>query len=295
MDRNSESPIPAGSFEQNPYAAPQPLPEAPAADVYGAAADEPSAEVFTELQRVANYRYMRKTLFGSGIGSIIFGALAIIVGASAMRHNPINVILLGIGVLLAAEGLWLVVAPVPIGIIGNGIVLLIVGAWNLWVSVMNAAAGQAGGWPVIGLLQIAWAFQCFARYPRFKNVPRETPSPATLKRIDQIVNDINRSKMNKDPQLIQFQSKTFLSPQSWKGRLRSNHAIFVGASRNDLIFARPSDVVITRQGKVLLGKTLKVTIQITDRSFKGTCSPESFDRYTAWKQTVTAVQPLELS
>jgi hypothetical protein len=287
MDRNAEFSTAAGSLEQNPYAAPQPLPDTPAANVYGTPADEPSAEVFAELQRVANYRHMRNTLKASGGGSMVFGVLAIVIGVTSLRDNPINLILVGIGMLLAIEGLWLVVAPRPIGIIGNGVALVIVGIWNIAISAANAAAGQPGPWPVIGLLQIGWGIQCFARYPRFKNIPRETPSPSTLKRIDQIVNDIHRSKMDKDPQVIQFQAKTFFSPQVWKGRLRSNHAIFVGMSKNDLIFARPGDVDIRRDGKVLVGKTLKATFRIADRTFKGTLSPEAFNRYTDWKQTMT--------
>jgi hypothetical protein len=288
MDRNSPSPSIAPSVEQNPYAAPQPVAVPTPANVYGVAADEPSAELFAELQRVANYRHMRKTLFSSGIGSLIFGALAIAISVPGMKVNPINVILLMIGVLLVAEGLWLVIAPVPAGIIAAGIGLMLVGIWNIFVTVFNSAHGQGVG-IIAGLAvaQIVWSIQCFARYPRFKDIPRETPSPATLKRIDEIVGDINRSKMGKDPQMIQFQAKTFFSPQAWKGRLRSNHAIFVGMTKNDLIFTRPADVEIRREGKVLVGKTLKAKFQIADRSFKGTISPEAFDRYADWKQTMT--------
>ncbi len=296
MDRHAELPPDSRSVEQNPYAAPQPVAVPTPANVYGSAADEPSAELFAELQRVANYRHMRKTLFSSGIGSLIFGALAIAISVPGMQVNPINVILLMIGVLLVAEGLWLLIAPVPAGIIAAGVALMLVGVWNIFVTVFNTVHGQGVGIIAgIAVAQIIWSIQCFARYPRFKNIPRETPSPSTLKRIDQIVGDIKRAKIDKDSQIIQFQAKTFLSPQAWKGRLGSNHAIFIGMTKNDLIFARPEDVEIRRDGKVMIGKTLKATFQIADRSFKGTISPQAFDRYTDWKQMMTPMPIPELS
>jgi hypothetical protein len=285
MERKTEPLISGRPSELNPYAAPVPIQNAPAPPVSVGGDSEPSPEVFEELQRVANYRHVHKALKASGAGSIVFGVIAMVVGFTAMRHNPINVILRGIGVLLAVEGLWLVIAPAPIGIIVDGVSLMLVGAWNIWVTVMNMAAGQhTATWGVIGVFQIIWGIQAFGRYSRFSKMPREQPAPETLKRIDQIVGDITRTKIAQDPQAIEFKVKMFTATQPWKGRLRHNHAVFVGPGGKDIIFARANDVVFNREGKVLIGKTIKAKFQIADRTFKGTISPVSFERYEGWKK-----------
>jgi hypothetical protein len=290
MDRRTEPLASGRPSELNPYAAPVPIESDAAPSVSVAGEDEPSPGVFEELQRVANYRHVQKALKASGTGSIVFGVIAMVVGYTAMQHNPINVILFGIGVLLAAEGLWLVIAPAPIGIIVDGVSLMLVGTWNIWVTVMNMAAGRPSAtWGVIGVFQIIWGIQAFGRYSRFSKMPREQPAPVTLKRIDQIVRDITRAKMAQDPEVIDFQVKPFAGAQAWKGRLRSNHAVFVGPGGKDIIFARTKEVLFNREGKVLLGKTLKAKFKIAGRSFNGTISPESFARYEEWKQAVSGV------
>ncbi len=279
---------PALPSEINPYAAPAPIEAEPVKPVV-MSGDEPSPEVFDELQRVANFRHVQKTLKASGTGSIVFGLIAIVVGVMAMQHNPVNAILLGIGILLAVEGTWLVIAPAPAGIIVDGISLMLVGVWNIWVTINNMAAGQhTSTWGVIGVFQIIWGFQSFSRYSRFSKMPRETPSPATIQRIDEIVKDIAKTKPAVDPEIIDFKMQAFFGGvQPWKARLRGNHAVFVGPGGKDVIFARTREVDIRSAGKKALSKTLKATFRITDRNFKGIISPESFARYQTWRQATS--------
>ncbi len=288
MDRNNVRRTAANESELNPYAAPAPAQNAPLQPVVVSADDEPSAAVFDELKRVANYRHIRKILRGSGTGSIVFGVIAIALGAATIHINPINAILLLIGVLLTVEGVWFVISPTPIGIIIDGVSLMLVGAWNVFISIMNMAIGAGtGAFPIIGIFQIIWGLQSFGRYSRFAQMPREIPSPSTIKRIDEIAKDILRTKPAKDPQIIEFRAQTFFGGnQPWKGRLRSNHAVFVGPGGKDVIFARTSEVKFTNDSRKA-GKTVKVTIQIGDRNLKGTMPFESYQRYESWKQALS--------
>jgi hypothetical protein len=203
MDPNARRLSAANEQEFNPYAAPAPAQDAPLHPVVVSADDEPSDAVFDELKRVANYRQICKTLRASGTGSIVFGVIAIAVGVATIRINPNNTILLVIGILLTVEGLWLVISPTPIGIIIDGVSLMLVGSWNVFISIMNMAIrAGTGAWPVVGIFQFIWGLQSFGRYSRFSQMPREIPGASTIKRIDQIAKDILRTKPAQEPQVI---------------------------------------------------------------------------------------------
>jgi hypothetical protein len=235
---------------------------------------------FAELQKVSNYRLVRKTLRGSGIGSIIFGLIAIVIGFGGMAENPINALLGMLGLFLFVEGIWLVVAPTPAGMIVDGIALIILGIWNIFVTVANASAGDGGGtFAVIGVFQIIWGCQSFGRYKRFSIMPVVKPSPETVKMIDDIVKEVIKMKPKVNLDLIELQ----IDDKAWRGRLSEDMAVFVEILTQDVAFARKDDVRITPQGKVLLGKSIKGTIKFRDKAQKCTINPESFARYQAWK------------
>ena len=60
-----------------------------------------------DLQKAANYRSLRKILRPAGIGSIVFGLIAILAGAPGMNKNIIDAALALIGLFLfLAAGFW---------------------------------------------------------------------------------------------------------------------------------------------------------------------------------------------
>ncbi|MDX9980284.1 MAG: hypothetical protein RBU25_09700 [Lentisphaeria bacterium] len=241
---------------------------------------------FAELQKVSNYRLVRKTLRGAGIGSIIFGLIAMFIGFGGMAENPINALLGVIGLFLLVEGIWLVVAPTPAGMIVDGIALIILGVWNIFITLANAAGGEGGGgFAVMGVFQIIWGCQGFGRYARFSSMPVEKPSPETVKMIDDIVKEILKMKGKTDQDLVEFQ----MEGKAWKGRLSEDMAVFVEVLTQDVAFARKDAVRILPQGKALIGKTIKATIKFRDKAQNGTISPENFARYEAWKGAEVSV------
>src|SRR4051812_15833051 len=98
-----------------------------------------------DLQRISDYRVVRKSLRTSGIGSIIWGIIAVVVGGLALRVNVLNIFLVTLGLLLIGTGVLNIVAPMPIGIIIDGIVISILGVWNIFISLANIALGAQGG------------------------------------------------------------------------------------------------------------------------------------------------------
>ena len=136
-----------------------------------------------ELQRIADYYTVRKSVRVSGYGSIFFGIVAIAIGAVLLSINPINALLLLLGVILLIVGIINCVRPTPLGILADGISLLAIGSWNLFIYILNAASGpghHTTGTPVISLFQLAWGIASFSRYKRFANAFNEHPTAASL-------------------------------------------------------------------------------------------------------------------
>jgi hypothetical protein len=242
-----------------------------------------------ELQKVSDYRSVRKTLRPAGIGSIIFGILALVMGVILLEDNPLNIVLALIGLFLLIEGIWLTASPTPTGMILDGIALMVLGAWNVLVTIANAAAGSGSTSTVavLGIFQIWWGIQSFKRYGRFKNVSTDKLPEESVRYVDDLVKGIAKSKAAKEPDIIQFQISSG-QPPVWKGRLLADAALCVSANGQEAVIARKNDVSITAEGKVLLGKNLKASFQFGDRIFKGSIAPEFFDRYQAWKTGVVA-------
>ncbi len=244
-----------------------------------------------ELQKVVDYRLVRKNLKWPAIGSIIWGLIAIGAGFGSIEDSSIYVILGLIGAFLLVEGIWLIRAPSPRGMIVDGIALCILGVWNIsvtfvWPTVVGA--GRADWAAVLGVLQIIWGIQSFRRYRRFSGVPTQKPSEQTMKQADEIIQSVAKTKPSESKDIIQFQmTRGGFGWKSWRGKLSGDVGVFVTSSGDDAIFARRDEVDFISKGKVpisLPGKTLKVSARIGRGTFKAAMPPESMARYESWKE-----------
>lgn len=243
-----------------------------------------------ELQQIAEYRRARKTLRAAGIGGIIFGVLALAVGMPLLAVNPLNIVLVLIGALLLAEGIWNVSYPTAEGVIVDGLALLLVGLWNIFITFFNAlAAGGGPGaalhvhWAVVGVFQIGYGVYRFASYRRFTEAFAEKPSAEDLKQMDQLVKKILKMKPKGAEDVITFQTTSSFKQQVWTAQLAGDAAMFVAKVGHDVLVAHKEEVDIEVHGKALLGKTLKATFRIRDHTMKGLISPESYAKYEDWK------------
>ena len=163
---------------------------------------------FDELQRASNFRIIKKSLRTGGIGSILFGVIAMAVGFGSMNDNPVNAILGFIGVLLFIEGIWLVSDPKPVGMIVDGIALMILGIWNIIITLANTASGGGSGiFAVLGVWQIIWGIQSFGRYSHFSKLPMHKPTDSLNKQMNTLINEISKSKTKDRTDLIEFRAK----------------------------------------------------------------------------------------
>lgn len=239
---------------------------------------------FDELQKASNFRIVKKVLRSGGIGSILFGLIAMAVGFGSMNDNPVNAILGLIGVLLFIEGIWLVSDPKPLGMIIDGIALMILGIWNIIITVANTSSGGGSGFfALLGVWQIIWGVQSFGRYGHFSKLPMQKPSDTVNRQVEHRIKEISGLKTKERSDLIEFQAKGLSAKGVWKGKLEQNSAVFVMTATQELIFAEKSQVGIDIQGQPQTGKTVNAAFQFGGRTLNGSISAENYERYQAWK------------
>ncbi|MCK4272904.1 hypothetical protein KAX22_09645 [bacterium] len=236
-----------------------------------------------ELQKASDYRLMHKFLRPGAIGSIVFGVIAIALGFAWIDKNPINIILALIGIFLFVEGILVLIAPAPKKIIAAGLALLLVGGWNISITIYNiSAGGKSFFWAILGFWQIIWAFQAFGRYRRFSGLSPEKPSEEYLKWIGEVVKSVKKAKVTESDDIIEF--RMLKDHSNWKGKLLRQGAIFVEVRERDVLLAKTEDIQFVPQGKGC-GGTSEVSFQIANRTGTGEIPPESFEKYEAWKQS----------
>ena len=234
-----------------------------------------------DLRSAINHRVLRKILRPAGIGSIVFGIVAIAWGGAALEDNPLNAILVLMGIFLAIEGIWLVSTPSRLGMIIDGIALFVVGIWNICITFSGQGYASFGA---LGLFQLYWGIQSFARYTRYPKDPLEKPSDEALRFYNAVAGDLKKGSSSWPGQFIVFQSKGLAGRAIWKGILYDDGAVFLDVSSHDMMFGRKEDV-FTKDDKEnrSSGKKLRVIINVGERTCEGTISPQSFKTFEAWK------------
>lgn len=246
---------------------------------------------FKRLQEVADYRTVRKTLRAGAIGSLIFGALALISGVIP----PLDLILAAVGLMLVGTGLWNIVAPRPTGIIIDGLSLMLVGVYNLLGVVLSAAQGEgtggAGLWAKLGIFQMIWGVQSFWRFAQFRHSFHAPATGAEMLELDGMATQLWKAKEKDAIDVIEF-DVAGLHATKWKCRLDSDYALLATQGGAEVRVAAKDTFDIEESGKVFIGKSRKATFRIGGKTLKGTIKPESLARFQQWKTGVSLPLPI---
>ena len=248
-----------------------------------------------ELQKWANFRWLRKTLRAGGIGSMIFGALAVIAGASGMGKEMLDTILFSIGLFLLLEGIWIVNAPSPAGVAVDGVALLILGAFNIGSTIYDIKTGEAGhasrGFVMLGIWQIIWGLQGLSRHKTFSSLPIAKPPKERLRWLDSIARLVSNTGTAKASDVIAFSVHSDKKQLPAQVLLAPDTAIITMDSGRRMLFVRKADLDITSQGSVGVGAFTSMSFSAGTMVGTGVISDESFARYEAWKRGTIAEEP----
>jgi len=240
---------------------------------------EPS-NLAIKLQKTADYRTVLKSLKTAGIWSILFGAIALVLGMVA----PSIWVLSALGLVLVGTGVWNIVAPRPAGIIVDGVTLLMVGAYSLVFTVL--AVTQGGGasahWAVLGVTQLVWGAGRIGSYRRYASAFLEQPSDAELQQLDQAVDAVRNARPKETSGVIQI-AVDGLHRSVWKAKLTGDDAIFVEVTGHDVVIGTRESVEIENRGRVMIGSAVKVTVSVDGHELKGTMPAAAWRLYEQWK------------
>jgi hypothetical protein len=239
-----------------------------------------------ELHLLAEYHTACRSLRRMGWGGIVFGIINIALGIGfAFALNPINALLTLIGLLLLASGVWCLVLPTAEAVIANGIALVLVGLWNIFVTLLNTVAGQVPQvwWALFGVALIVAGVKSFQKYARFSRALRHGATKDEMATMDRLVKTILKANAKTDEDIVTFSASTFMQKKMWRGQLRDNVAVFVDKMSKEILVADKADVRIEPHGKVLIGKTLKASVKILDQKWEALIAPTEFERYRDWK------------
>jgi hypothetical protein len=245
------------------------------------------------LQKTADYRVLRGIFKSAGIASIIFGVIAVAVGAwLGIGYTLFNNLWILFGIFLFGVGIWLIAGmPRQVGLIAYGMLFVLAGMWNV-IGAGSMINILYTGNPIykiiyqlifiLGIFQIIWGVQIIPRYGRFSGVSIQKPSEENQRWFDQAVNSISGAKPEDSRDIIEFKPRGF-NENKWKGKLEEEVAIFVQGKVDDMFIATKEQVKIIDYGNTPRGKSLWATLQIRNRKIKAIFSPESFKRYETWK------------
>jgi len=239
-----------------------------------------------ELHLIAEYHTACRALRQMGWGGIVFGIINIGLGiAFTISLGPINALLVLIGLFLLVSGIWCLALPGAEGVISNGIALILVGLWNILVTIGNVAGGENPQfwWAILGVFLIAAGVQCFRQYARYSLALRHGVSREEAAMMDKLVKTILKANAKEEEDIINFEVRAFTQQKAWRGQLGRNVAVFVEKMSKEVLVAHKEEVRIEPHGKMLLRQSLKASIKIRDHKWEALISPRSFDRFRDWK------------
>ena len=243
-------------------------------------------ENFDELKKASKYLSVPRTVQRIGVGNVVLGFIVMLPGLLTIRESPVNAVLVLLGLLFFVEGIWMIIARNPAGIIITGITRVLLGVWIIGVTILNAVMGTANGSPlfiILGVVFIGWGAMSFRRHKRLSGVLSEKPSEKTLQQLRAIGRGILELTVEGKGYNIEF--KTFSSwglPKNWKGRLEGDTAIFVEKKRKEVFLAKKGEVLFLKSEKLSLRKGYNASFTIGDRTMGGEISSTSFESYEKW-------------
>lgn len=242
----------------------------------------------SESKKLADYCLMRMLLKPDGYWSLIFGALSIFNGYIGIWHNHLNIVLFAIGAVMLVEGAMIVKAPSPSMMLAESAVFWILALWNICICMLNTNIGHnLGGWPVIIAIQIFSGFIFIKHYKRFEYLRDYDPSPQSVSDMSKLITGTVKGKSKKESNLIEFAA----SNRIWKIRLLEDAALLVETRRTDLVYVGKDSFSILDNGKVFIGKSIKIEVQADKRKWKSKMDPEQLAKYTIWKNSAPEPRP----
>jgi hypothetical protein len=223
------------------------------------------------LRMACEHRLLRKMLYGGGAQSVVFGMFALVRGITATPTNALAKWQAAFGLFVFIEGLLILVAPRPSGLILEGLSFLGIGVWNLVLSAIGGSTLLA----VLAFLQFIWGIQYFRRYPRFSILVSGKPPQATLNWASESVRGVLQLGSSESTDIVELEA-----PLRWKARLFQNAALFVSPGGREVLLLGKNEVQL--QEGSYNGRTISVSLRLGSRVIRSAMTPRCHARLLGW-------------
>lgn len=188
--------------------------------------------------------------------------------------------LIAIGLVFASTGAWNLFRTSVGGLAVDAVAMILSGiflalAWR-WMDA--ARASQAVNSIVAGVIQLVWGVRRLALYRTARHALRDTFAIAHL---ESIVRELSRRDARADETVAEFRTGRF---RHHRNRLGLYVEGAVGLLEQTAVrLEKRSDIWIETRGSTALGRSIKVTVQMSDLQLPGVMSAEHFARFERWK------------
>lgn len=148
----------------------------------------------------------RKTIRTAGIAGIVWGSINLLLGVALAHANPINVGILILALLMLGTGVTALRKPSLGVLLSEAVVSLLLLAWNVGISILNARAGDTSHIDGHGFIFPAIAAAVFfSQYKRLGYLKDAIASMdhAVVKEATTICKQIYKTKVKDAPDLVQ--------------------------------------------------------------------------------------------
>jgi len=240
---------------------------------------------YEQLEKFFNYYSLKRILSSPSVGSIIFGALALLAGFGA-REPTLSDIAFGLfGCFLFLEGILMIVSPSLALLRIDGITIIAIGIWNIAGSIASGKFSALNVFfAILGIFQIGWG----RKYLKFHGIMLKSPIAKPPKRIlgeiDSLAKDISKRKPQNDPNVIEFTASTTIGPANWKASLLKDAAIFVRTDRRQILLAPRGDVEIVSGYIKDRRNEIEADIRIRNFVLKSRLKTDVLEFLLAWRE-----------
>ena len=213
-------------------------------------------------------------LRSSGKGSIIWGALNLLIGGVLVaRNEDLGFVSVVLGLALIIAGIYERRVRDPKVIIVSAVTLAVLAIWNFTL-IGLAAMGRVE--LALGGRTLFWAIaQTFGAYATWKTYSTykmllEKADPLTLQQVREYIEELNRAKAE-HLDLIQFEVNAGFAEGTKRYRLKPMENLYLVAryksqlgslKLEDVSFAPRSDVTVIVEGEKWMSKKMKATVQL---------------------------------
>ncbi len=274
---------------------------------------------FDRLQHIADYRSNCKSLRQSARGGILVGVVFLLLGLLEFQNRLVDFSRLGVAVSVLLIGLVNYRRPSAIGVVLDGVMILLCGALNL-------TAGL--GW-VVAVLDVAAIFHGIRRilgYGHAREVFRDAPTAGQIAWFDDLVDEIQFAETAADPDAVEFMSgprwlmrrvldliiwydakvakiigkravqaskkigfKSGLPGLLWKGKRFGELAVFVNTLDSECLVVNCRNIEIEGVRTVLRWRLCQARIRIGRQTFPFAELPiETLATLESWRRRVKA-------